>query len=46
MTASKTTLLYYNGIMWRTVRRPDGTRIVRPFRLPGDARAARPGQAS
>jgi hypothetical protein len=40
MTTSKTTLLYYNGIMWRTVRGEDGTRVVRPQRLVNGALAA------
>ena len=33
MTTSKATLLYYNGLMWRTVLGAAGKRTARPFRL-------------
>jgi hypothetical protein len=44
MTTSKTTLLYYNGIMWRTVLGTDGTRMVRAQRLADGALAAHPAK--
>ena len=44
MTASKTSLFYYNGIMWRIVLGTDGTRMVRPQRLADGALAAHPAK--
>ena len=40
MTTSKTTIMHYNGTLWRAVQRPDGTRRVQPYRLADGAMAA------
>ena len=32
---STTRLTYYNGLMWHSVRLPDGTRAVWPSRMDG-----------
>ena len=35
MSTTTTRLTYYNGMMWHSVRLPDGTRAVWPSRIDG-----------
>ena len=35
MSTTTTRLIYYNGIMWHSVRLPGGTRAVWPSRMDG-----------
>src|ERR1700730_16988053 len=40
MTTSKTTIMHYNGTLWRALQGPDWTRRVQPYRLADGALAA------